>query len=174
MFLPYKEFQDLWKLAKGQPTHPSKGGPDYLLSSAKFTGEVGEKLARMKLLLTVDLLREDWVTVPIGLSDVGVISVNVLNHGDDAGKPLLRFQNNQYQLLAKGSGRKTVENEFVRQLITQPGKNVLQLNIPKAAMNSLELTITGENLAVDVQPMLAASTSPADIGGGLLSAAIPR
>ncbi len=165
VFLPYKEFQNLWKLAKGQPSKPAKGGPDYLLSSAKFTGEVGEKLARMKLHLTVDLLKEDWVTVPIGLKNVGVISVNVVDSGNDAEQPLLRFQNNQYQLLSKGPGRTTIEIEFVRQLITQPGKNVLQLNTPKAAMNSLELTIPGENLAVDVQPMFAASTSPADIDG---------
>lgn len=168
VFLPYKDFQNLWKAARGQPAKAPAAGPSHLLSAARFTGTVKEKLARMRLKLTVDILKEGWSTIPIGLGKVGVSSVGLAEEvGVGAGaKPLLRFQNNRYEIIAKGPGRQVVEVEFVLQLVTQPGRNLLQFSIPAAAINTLELTIPEENLKVDVQPMLAASTSQKDLPGG--------
>ena len=49
--------------------------------------------------------------------------------------------------------------DFVRQLETKPGLAVLNYRIPSAATTTLELLIPEENLKVDVEPMLAATTS---------------
>ena len=59
-----------------------------------------------------------------------------------------------------------VNVDFVLQLVTEPGRNLLQFDIPSAAINTLELTIPEENLKVDVQPMLAASTTQDDLPSG--------
>jgi hypothetical protein len=168
VFLPYKDFQSLWNAARGQPAKVQGSGPAYLVSAARFSGTVEEKLARIELELTVDVLKEDWVTIPVGLGQVGVSSVNLSNSGNevDASQPLLRFQNDRYEILAKGLGRQKVSIHFVSQLVTQPGRNLLKFNIPQAAINTLELTIPEENLKVDVQPMLAASTTQVDQSDG--------
>ena len=164
VFLPYKDFQSLWKAARGQPAKVQGTGPAHLVSAARFSGTVEEKLARIKLDLTVDVLKEGWVTIPVGLGQVGVSSVKLANAGNEADTtpPLLRFQNKRYEILAKGPGRQEITVDFVSQLVTQPGRNLLKFNIPQAAINTLELTIPEENLKVDVQPMLAASTTQVD------------
>jgi len=161
VFLPYKDFQNLWQSARGKPSKAPDSGPAHLVSAAKFTGTVEEKLARIQLNLTVDVLKEGWVTIPVGLGQVGVSAVQLsgAENQEDATQPLLRFQNNRYEILAKGPGRQEITVDFVSQLVTQPGRNLLKFNIPQAAINTLELTNPGENLKVDVQPMLAASTS---------------
>jgi len=62
-----------------------------------------------------------------------------------------------------GAGRYLLALDFVRQLETQPGLAVVDFRIPSAAITTLELLIPEENLKVDVQPMLAATTSQAKI-----------
>jgi hypothetical protein len=166
VFLPYDDFQNLWEAARGKPARAQDADLSHLVSAARFTGTVKEKLAHIQLQLTVDILKEGWVTVPIGLGQVGVSSVNLgPGAGDAVDKPLLRFQKNNYEILAKGPGRQVLTIDFVRQIVTQPGRNLLQFTIPTAAINTLDLTIPEENLKVDVQPMLAASTSQAERPG---------
>ena len=166
VFLPYEDFQNLWKAARGKPAKVKDADLSHLVSAARFKGTVKEKLAHIQLKLTVDILKEGWVTVPIGLGKVGVSSVELAPHaGDEVEKPLIRFQKNNYEILAKGPGRQILTIDFVRQLVTQPGRNLLQFTIPTAAINTLDLTIPEENLKVDVQPMLAASTTQAEQQG---------
>ena len=78
VFLPYKDFQNLWKAARGQPAKTPDNGPSHLLSAARFSGVVEEKLARMQLELTVDILQKGWTTIPVGLGRVGVSSVDLI------------------------------------------------------------------------------------------------
>ena len=122
----------------------------------------------MQLELTVDILQKGWTTIPVGLGRVGVSSVDLVDSetAEERSNPLLRFQNNRYEIIAKGPGRQVVNVDFVLQLVTEPGRNLLQFDIPSAAINTLELTIPEENLKVDVQPMLAASTTQDDLPSG--------
>jgi len=162
VFLPYDEFQRLWRAAKQSPAAVGEAPAPYLISSAKFTGKVDSELARMKLELVVDILADGWVQVPIGLGDVAVSSVSAAKVKP---APLLRVVGGQYVLLTRGKGRQTLTVDFARQLATQPGLNVLGFKIPPAAITTLELTIPEENMKVDVEPMLAASTDQVDVDG---------
>jgi len=69
VFLPYEEFQRLWQAAMGAPAAVRAAPNPYLISTTRFTGEVGEEVASMQLELTVDILADGWVEVPIGLGD---------------------------------------------------------------------------------------------------------
>ena len=162
VFLPYAEFQRLWRAAKQSPAAVREAPMSYLVSSAKFTGKVDSELARMRLELVVDILADGWVQVPIGLGDVAVSAVSA-----DKAKtaPLLRVVGGQYVLLTRGKGRQTITVDFARQLVTKPGLNVLGFRIPPAAITTLELTIPDENMKVDVEPMLAATTEQIDVAG---------
>ena len=161
VFLPYDQFERLWRAAQGRPAAVGKAPAPYLISSARFTGTVDSEVARMELTLVVDILGDGWVEVPIGLGDVAVSAVEAPK-GKQA--PLLRVVGGQYVLLTRGKGRQTLTIRFARQLATQPGLNVLSFRTPPAAITTLELTIPDENMKVDVEPMLAASTD--QVGAG--------
>ena len=170
VFLPYAEFQRLWRAARGDPAAVAEAPAPYLVSTARFTGKVGGELAEMQLELTVDILADGWVEVPIGLADVAVSKVRFAPPAKPAPKPaaptpLLRVVGGKYVLLTKGKGRRTLVVDFVRQLVTQPGLNVLNFRIPAAAITTLELAIPEENMKVDVEPMLAATTDQVDLAG---------
>jgi hypothetical protein len=162
VFLPYDEFQRLWRAAQQSPAAVGEAPAPYLISSARFAGKADSELARMQLELVVDILGEGWVEVPIGLGDVAVSAV-----AGAKGKPapLLRVVGGQYVLLTRGKGRQALTVDFARQLSTQPGLNVLGFRTPPAAITTLELTIPDENMKVDVEPMLAASTDQVELDG---------
>ncbi|MCK4291737.1 MAG: hypothetical protein KAY65_00965 [Planctomycetes bacterium] len=162
VFLPYKEFQKLWRAAQGKPAGVSEAPFEYLVSTARFDGKVEGELATLRLELTIDILSDGWVQVPIGLGEVAVAHAAT----EDANVvPLLRVEKGQYIFVTKGKGRYVLALDFVRQLETQPGLAILSFRIPSAAITTLDLLIPEENLKVDVQPMLAATTSQVEVEG---------
>ena len=165
VFLPYKEFQRLWRAAQDKPAAVAETPFEYLVSTARFRGNVKEEIATLRLELTIDILKDGWVQAPLGLSDVAVSEATLLDAESKKVTPLLRVVNGQYILVTKGKGRYVLALDFARQLETQPGLAVLKFRIPSAAITMLELLIPEENLKVDVQPMLAATTSQVEIEG---------
>ena len=163
VFLPYKDFQKLWEAAKGRPAEISQAPFDYLISTARFNGKVEEEIARIKLELTIDILSKDWVQVPLGLGSAAVSNATLTKANKTDIAPLLRMADGQYIFTVRGTGRYVLELDFVRQLNIQPGLAVLEYSIPSAAITTLDLLIPEENLKVDVEPMLAATTSPVDV-----------
>ncbi len=167
VFLPYDEFRRLWRASRREPAAVAEAPAPYLISTARFTGTVGEKLATLRMELTVDILADGWVEVPIGLGDVAVSEVAFAGAAEDpADRPLLRADGGSYRMLTRGKGRRTLVVDFVRQLVTSPGLNVLGFQLPAAAITTLELTIPEENMKVDVEPMLAAGTEQVAADGG--------
>ena len=165
VFLPYGQFERLWQAARGAPAGVTAAPAPYLISTARFSGKVGRDLAAMQLELTVDILADGWVQVPIALGEVAVARASLA--GADAKSPvLLRVVKGSYVLVTKGRGRKVLKLDFVRQLETKPGLNVLSYRMPPAAISTLELLIPDENMKVEVSPMLAATTTQVDADGG--------
>ena len=166
VFLPYDEFQRLWRAAQGDPAGVMKAPTPYLMSAARFTGTVGPELARMRLELTVDILSDEWIEVPIGLSEIAVADARFIEPDSQRPRPLLRVVDGEYILLAKGRGRRVLQIDFVRQLVKKPGLQILSYRTPRAAITTLGLIIPEENMKVDVEPMLAATTSQVAHEGG--------
>ncbi len=166
VFLPYREFQRLWQSAQAKPAGIEQLPFDYLISVARLTGRVEDKVARMRLELTMDILKEDWINIPIGLGEVAVFEIGLLDTPDtERVKPLLRLVDGRYVVTTKGAGRRTLAVDFVCQIDSQPGLNILKYGIPSASITTLELLIPEENMKVDVKPMLAATTSQMDFEG---------
>ncbi len=171
IFLPYKEFQRLWRAAQDKPAAVSEAPFEHLTSTARFRGEVRGEIATLRLELTIDVLSDGWVQVPLGLGDVAVAEATILETDSSAGAenkrivPLLRVVNGEYLFVTRGKGRYILALDFVCQLETQPGLAVLRYRVPAAAITTLELLIPQENLKVDVQPMLAATTSQVEQQG---------
>ncbi len=162
VFLPYREFQHLWRAAQDKPAGIAEAPYEHLISTARFTGNVEGELGKLRLELTIDILKDDWVEVPVGLAGVAVSKATIIETDSSTTVPLLRVVNGQYVFVTRGKGRYVLALDFVRQLDTQPGLAVLKYRIPSAAITTLELLIPQENLKVDVSPMLAATTSQMD------------
>ena len=168
VFLSYSEFDKLWRSAQGKPADVLKRPFDFLISRAKFVGKISGELGVMNLALTVDILADGWVQVPIGLGEVAVDKVSIADAADSTdakAKPLLRVANGQYYVLVKGKGRYQLSVDFVRQLKTTPGLHVLNYKMPPSAMTTVELLIYEENMKVAVNPMLAATTTQVQVDG---------
>ena len=165
VFLPYQEFQRLWQAATGAPAAVQAAPTPYLISTARVAGKVSEEVATMQLELTVDILLDGWVEVPIGLGDVAVVKASFVDDQTAGPRPLLRVIDKQYKLITRGKGRRVLKVDFVRQLLSKPGLKVLSYNMPSAAISTLELLIPAENMKVDVEPMLAATTTQVDLQG---------
>ena len=157
VFLPYEEFHRLWRAAQGHPAEAAPVPMPYLISTARFKGKVSAKLATMTMDLTIDVLADGWVQVPIGLGEVAVAQASVVQ-GADKAPGLLRIVGGEYVLVTRGKGRRVLKVDFVRQLITKPGLNVLSYRMPAAAISTLDLTIPEADMKVDVDPMRAATT----------------
>jgi hypothetical protein len=166
VFLPYEEFQKLWKAAQGQPAGVEEMRLPYLISVARFSGKIEDKLATLDLELTVDILEEGWVVVPLGIRNVAVAESAFKTTPPGARPPLLNPQEGSYQLLASGKGRWVLSLKLVRQLTSRPGLNLLELDIPSAAISTLDLLIPEENLKVDLNPALASTTTQVDPPAG--------
>ena len=168
VFLPYADFQKLWQAAAGAPAAGVLPTP-FILSTARLSGKVSGELAALQLKLTVDILTDDWVEVPLGLGEVAVVKAGFLDKAaarpDAAAPALLRVVGGQYSLLTRGKGRRVLQIDFVRQLLTRPGLNVLSLKTPPAVITTLEMTVPDENMKFDIKPMLAATTSQVTEGG---------
>ena len=138
VFLPYRDFQKLWQAAQGKPADVSQAPFEYLISTARFDGNVNEEIASIKLELTIDILSKDWVEVPIGLGSAAVSKANLINldDNDNPVEPLIRVVNGQYIFTVKGAGRYILELDFVRQLETQPGLAVLEFSLPSASITT--------------------------------------
>lgn len=163
VFLPYRDFQKLWQAAQGKPADVSEAPFAYLISTARFDGKVEEEIASIRLELTIDVLSDGWVRIPLELGEVAVSQATLLDKNDAKVDPLLQVVNGQYIFTVRGTGRYVLALDFVRQLETQPGLAVLKYRLPLAAITTLELLIPEENLKVDIEPMLAATTSQAKI-----------
>ena len=165
VFLPYQEFQRLWRIAMGTPAGVQELPSPYLISTARITGRIDGEVGRMQLELTIDILADGWLEIPIGLTNVAVAQVSFDQQNAAGPKPLLRVVNGQYTLVAKGQGRRTLKVDFLRQLTSEPGLKILSHGTPPAAITTFELLIPQENLKVDVEPMLAATTTQVTIDG---------
>ena len=166
VFLPYHEFESLWRAAQGAPGQVGVAPGTYMISSARYVGEVEGELGRLNAELTIDVLGEGWVTIPLALGETGVAEVRFLAGVEAGNEPLLKVVEGRYYMYVKGKGRYVLSVDFVRQLESRGGLKVLSFGLPQTAITSLELLIPEENLSVDVTPLLAATTTQVDRGQG--------
>jgi len=165
VFLPYGDFQRLWRAAQGTPAGVGAAPVPYLISTARFSGKIEGELALIQLELTVDVLVDGWVEVPIGLGDVAVARIHFADAEETKATPLLHIADGRYLLVTKGSGRRVLKLNFVRQLVSKPGLKILSYRLPPAAITTLELVIPEENMKVNVEPLLAATTTQETVLG---------
>lgn len=164
VFLPYEKFQELWNAARDKQPLAVEDRPPVkaLITEISNEATVSDDVLRVEAELSIDLLDEGWIEVPIGLADAAVLSATI----DDKPARLVPDKYGQQTLLVKNSSKEPTEVslkiEYAKSLTKSPGRNLVEVAAPRAPVNRWRLKIPESRVKVNVSPLLAASEVPAD------------
>lgn len=160
VYLPHDEFMRLWERARG-PAAQAEPPVSALITKAAYTGAVKDDLATIEAVYEVQVLKAGWTRVPVGLTGVATAKATL------AGEPARLVANPRggYDLLVSDKGAHELRVTFVAPLKSQPGLKSFSFGSPSVPVSQLDLTIPEKDVKVDVQPLLAATRTPAGEAG---------
>lgn len=156
VFIPYEKFQELLKAAQNAAAKlpeikPPVGG---LITSIESEATVGKDVVLVKAKLSIEVLQEGWVRVPLRLGDSAIRTATI-------GKEPARLIGGEqgYDLLyeKKGDQPETIELalEYSKAFAKAPGNNHVSFQAPQAAVNRWTIRIAEPGVKVSVQPQVA-------------------
>ncbi|MCA9023107.1 MAG: hypothetical protein KDA74_23320, partial [Planctomycetaceae bacterium] len=159
IFMPYLEYLKLWSESAG---FGKEGGIQFpvkaVVTSAAYTGTVEENVARIQCELTVQVMGEPWVEIPLQFGDAAIGKVSstksqVFLRGTGKGS---------YSLLLSEKGAHQVQIELLTRVKNSPEGRSFQFVCPTVGITTLELTIPEADQTVKITPQLVRlpATSP--------------
>ncbi|MBC8872162.1 MAG: hypothetical protein H8E44_22245 [Planctomycetes bacterium] len=164
VFLPYEQFQKLWKQARASlPTEPDEKPPvAALVTEIESVATVGEEVVKVEAKLKLEVLTEGWHEVPLRLADAAILSAKL---GDQPARIVSKPQVG-YTLLVKKEGEQPEELElaleYTKAFSKSPGQNSVSFQAPQAPVNRWEIHIPESGVKVEVHPMIAATEAPGE------------
>ena len=157
VFLPYKEFLELWqelnlKRTKDETKPPQEG----VVSRAEYTGTVEGEVLTVEAKVTVESFKEGWLTIPLARGGAlpGVTDV-------DAGKATLSNRPDGYDLIVPDKGVYELKMKLHAPITRISGKSKLTLTLPSAAVSRFVATVPGNGWEFEVNPAAAFTSRPA-------------
>ena len=104
VFLPYEEFEDLWRAAqeKNRPVGQAQPPVGAVITEIENEATVAKDVVRVKATLKIDLLVEGWHEIPLRLADAAITSATL--HGEPAPRSSAR-PGEDYKLLVEKKGK---------------------------------------------------------------------
>ena len=164
VFLPYEKFQDLWQRALAAEQVPPETPPPVggVVTSIESVATVEEDVVRVAAELSIELLGEGWHKIPLRLSDAAIRAATI----DGEPARIVIADDQSASLLVKNESREPrslqLSLEYVRAYTKSPGQNSVAFQPPQAAVNRWQIRVPQQGVAVNVQPMLAATEVPTD------------
>jgi hypothetical protein len=161
VFLPYEEFQKLWQAARAAAARPAEVKPpvDNLISEITGEATVAKDVINVKARVRIELLKEGWNRVPIGLGDVAISKAMI---GTDPAR--LVPADGGYALIVENPSKAAqvieLNLEFARAYTKSPGRNSVSFAAPVTPVSRWDIRVPEPGVKVDVQPLLAASEVP--------------
>ena len=147
VFMPYEDYLKLWKRDTAKPEKNVKA----VITASHYVGRVDKSLLRIEAELTVTVLGDPWVEVPIqfGKAAVGKLTA------EPGKKVLLKgVGNGQYALLFGQAGEHTVKLELAAPIQTSPDGRNAEFVVPPVGVTTFELAIPQADQTVDLKPQL--------------------
>ena len=145
--LPFAEYQRLWQAVRKLGATLVKPPVPAVITSIGYRGQVNDEIANLQATLVIDVLDEDWVKVPVTFRTASIAKVT--------GATLAATGSGSYCLLLEKRGTHEVALELTVPLTRSPQGRQLVINGPTAGSTTLDLTIPGEGLDVELMPKLA-------------------
>ena len=154
VFLPYKEFLDLWnELNLKRQEEKAKAPQDGVVSKAEYTARLeGESLA-IDAKITVESFREGWQVIP--LTQKGAVPSIA---EADAGKASLKAKEDGYDVIVPDKGVYELKLKIYAPVKKTAGKQTAALALPHSAVSRFTFDIPGVGWDFEVTPAAAFNT----------------
>ncbi len=157
VFLPYREFLDLWNQINLQDKKDDEDKPptDGVLASARYTavveGDENQVLA-IDAILTVESFKEKgWAVVPLLKSGMNIAEA-------ETGDATLHFGANGYELILPKKGQYEIKLKLYGKVNRSSGRHAVGINLPKAGVSKFEAIVPDTGWEFDIQPGAAYTT----------------
>jgi hypothetical protein len=162
VFVPYAEFQALWRKAMDRPETPAPSG----VATAIYEGRVEGDLAVVEGSLEVVSGSDGEAAVPVGLGDAA------LGEATLDGKPavILADPEKGRRVVVRGRGPHTLHVTLVAPIQPKDGDRTVAFPSAGAPVSRLTFRVPGEGVKVTVEPNLATTRSDAGSGTTLVQA----
>jgi len=168
VFLPYEEFQKLWRAARDKTPRPLEDQPpvDALIAEAEHEATVTEDVVRVQARLKIELLAKGWNEVPLRLADAAITKATL------GGKPArIVFEPGVgYKLLVERKDRQAglldLSLEYVKAFQKTPGLNSVSFEVPQAPVSRWRIVIPEADVKVGIHPLIAATAVSRDTREG--------
>ncbi|WP_395741962.1 hypothetical protein [Prosthecobacter sp.] len=153
VFLPYREFLDLWNELTLKREETEKPPPaEAVLSKAEYTGRVEGDSLILEAKITAESFKKGWVLLP--LTDKAAPGIGEAS----TGKAVLRSRADGSDLMLPEKGVYEITLKIYAPIIRGSGKSHVTLNLPRAAVSRLSITVPGEGLEFELTPAAAFTT----------------
>ncbi len=152
VFIPYREFRKIWEKATTEKVKKPLPPVPAVVTKASYKLEVKNDVAKGKGVLSVEVLTEDWISLPLNLNRLALQEVKL-----DGGRALLMATSRSYTLVLRGKGEHTLEFSFAVPLDKSGGGGKFAFGCPAAPVSELSVEIPQTDIEVDVQPKLVAT-----------------
>lgn len=155
VFMPYDEFEALWRRANAKPAAPEADVAAVVYDVA-YTGEALDSLASFTANLKIRTFRKGWVSVPLPFNGISLTSATL--NGEPA---LLATDGGGYRLLIEqapeGETDYTLAVAFEVPMTTDQAQQwqSVGFRIPQAAVSHLTFSVSRPSLQFRITPRLA-------------------
>lgn len=179
VFLPYEEFEALWKAARQRDPATAEVKPPVgaLIVESENEAVAEKDVVRVKCRLKIEVLSQGWVEVPLRLSDAAISKAMM----DGAPARLLGEPGHDHRVLIENPTKKpktvTLDLEYAKTITRAPGQNSVSFQTPQSPVSRWQITVPQAGVNVNVQPLLAATEVPTagpGAGGALPAAGAER
>ena len=151
IFMPYLEYLKLWSQSAGINTDGDVHFPvKAVVTNSSYTGTIEKNVVRLNCNLTVHVMGDPWVEVPLRFGNAAIGKVS-----SGKSKVFLRGTGNgSYALLLSEKGEHQIQIELLTRVKNSPEGRSFQFECPTVGITTLELTIPEADQTVTVTPQL--------------------
>ncbi|MBU0639020.1 MAG: hypothetical protein KKB50_09160 [Planctomycetes bacterium] len=161
VFLPYEEFQALWRAAREATAKPPEPGPPVaaMITAAHSEATVAEDVVQVRAQLSIEVLAEGWHEIPLRLGDAAIISATL---GNEPARIVAGAGGYVLLLEKRGAEPELLELvlEYAKAYHKSPGQNSVSFAAPQAPVNRWRVRIPEAGVKVNIHPLIAATEVP--------------
>jgi hypothetical protein len=164
VFVPYDEFQRMWKAARDAARRIEEYKPPIgaLIAEIDSQATVSKDVMNVQARLQIEVLTEGWHEVPLRLTHSAIRSAKI---GDQPAR-LIYSPDAGYRLLVEKKGKQAERIELVleysRAFTKQPGTNSVEFDAPQAPVNRWQIRIAEPGVKVNVHPNISTTDAGAE------------
>lgn len=162
IFLPYGEFEKLWRAAREKEGPPPESGPpvQFLINEVENEATVSRDVVSVAAQVKIELLAEGWHRIPLSLTDAAVTRATV---GEQPARAMFDPQKG-YELLVEKRGASaasiTLNLEYAKAYEKSAGRNSVSFQPPQAPVSRWRIRIPESGVKIDISPLIAATQIP--------------